>query len=635
MSKGAIVVRRSVFISVSAVSTVLLAVTVPADAGSGSDPWESRIHGGLDAPKQAAVEDSGSPTPLVADNFDVLGHANLGGGVPNGDVWFYDHGGTVGKFAYVGTWSGQCTGQGAKIVDVNDPTQPQWTGYIGARKGSSNEDVVVRRIGDRDVLAIGVQVCGRGGIDGLALFDVTDPRHPSELSFLPTPTGVHELDMVVRPDGTALALLATPFSEFSDTYFGTDFGGEFRIVDITDPESPQPLADWGIIADSDLLIQGGNDPVSSSFQGHPGFFAAHYGHSVRAADNGMTAYVSYWDGGILKFDISDPANPMFLGRTIYPAGSSGDGHSMTPYDVGDIRYILQNDEDFDSTPAILATSSATGSLTADGIQAFWTGDQLTAGGRIVTGTVHDAGDGCQASDYAGAAGDLALADTIDPFYVGVIPGWPEPLCPIGQQAILAANAGADVFVSNLISPDDAYQLDPGVDPRALSQAVAGMPIIEIADIDDLAAGIRAAAGPVTVTATAQTPSWGYLRVFRENANEEWQQVGSFTGAPHAFGEHPTPTGSWSVHNTEVLGDRAYSSWYSNGIVALDLSNPTQPQLVGQFVPNTSKRSANSLGVGPAEVWGVAIDTETGIIYASDMRTGLWIIRPTGPAASTP
>jgi hypothetical protein len=47
-------------------------------------------------------------------------------------------------------------------------------------------------------------------------------------------------------------------------------------------------------------------------------------------------------------------------------------------------------------------------------------------------------------------------------------------------------------------------------------------------------------------------------------------------------------------------------------------------------PTNSRIIASS--VGPAEVWGVAIDPETGIVYASDMRTGLWIVEPTGPAA---
>jgi hypothetical protein len=623
---------RRTFLSVTAVSALLVAAASPVGA-SADDQLDDRFHGVLDAAKNAAATSAGSPVPLVADNFEVLGHANLGGGVPNGDVWFYDHGGDVGKFAYVGTWSAQCTGQGAKIVDVNDPTLPRWVGYVGARRGSSNEDVVVTRIGERDVLGIGVQACGNGGVDGLALFDVTNPTNPVELSFLPTPTGVHELDLTVRADGRALALLATPYSEFFDTYFGTDFGGEFRIADITDPTDPELMADWGIIADSDLLIQGGNDEVSSSFQGLPGFFAAHYAHSVRAVDGGMTGYVSYWDGGILEFDLSDPTDPVFVGRTIYPAGSSGDGHSMTPYDVGGTRYILQNDEDFDPTPDVLVTSSATGSLTGDGIQAFWSGALLTAGGQTVTGIVHDAGDGCQPSDYAGATGKIALADTIDPFYVGIITGWPQPPCSIGEQALLAAAAGASAFVSNLVSPDDAYQLSPGVSSRTFGQAIAGLSVFQIADIDDLAAGIRAAVGPVTLTITAQTPSWGYVRVFRQDAGDEWQQVGAFNDAPHAYDEFPTPPGSWSVHNTEVLGDRAYSSWYSNGIVAIDLSDPTQPQQVGQFVPDTSKRHANSLGTGPAEVWGVAIDPETGIVYASDMRTGLWIVQPIGAAAS--
>jgi hypothetical protein len=563
----------------------------------------------------------------VSENFELVGHSNLGGGTPNGDVWLHDHG-DVGKYAYVGTWSAQCTGQGAKIVDVTNPASPQFTGYVGARQGSSNEDVVVRRIGARDVLGIGVQACGRGGVDGLALFDVTDPRSPTELSFLPTPLGVHELDLVVRGDGTALALLATPFTEFFDTNFGTNFGGEFRVVDISNPAAPVELSDWGIIADSDLLIQGGNDEVSSSFQGLPGFFAAHYVHSVRAADEGMTAYASYWDGGILRFDISNPAEPVYVGRTIYPAGSSGDGHSMTPYEVGGDRYILQNDEDFDPTPDILVTSSATGSLTADGIQAFWTGDRLTSGGQTATGTVFDAGDGCEAGDYTGADGELVLVDTIDPFYTDTVP------CTIGEQAMHAAAVGAEALVSNLVGPDDAYQLDPGVGARTLAPAIEGLAVFLIADIDDLAAGVRAAAGPVTLTVTAQTPSWGYVRVFREDGSDEWQQVGSFTDAPHAYNHYPTPVGSWSVHNTEVLGDRAYSAWYSNGLVAIDVSDPTQPVGVGQFVPRTSKRHANSLGTGPAEFWGLAIDPDTGLVYASDMRTGLWIVRPTGDAAPT-
>jgi hypothetical protein len=448
--------------------------------------------------------------------------------------------------------------------------------------------------------------------------------------------GVHELDMVTRTDETTLALLAVPFTEFDNTYFGADSGGEFRIVDITQPAAPLELSDWGVIADSGLRNFGGGQEVTSSFQGL-GYFAAHYAHSVRAADHGMTAYVSYWDSGVLKFDISDPANPVLLGRTQFDVRDDGDAHSMTPYDVDGTRYILQNDEDFDSLSPTVVTSSATGGTEFSGIEEPWAPTLLSELGTV-SGTIHDANDGCEASDFTDASGHIALVDTVDPFYVGIIPGWTRP-CTIGSQVVRAAEAGADGVLFNLISPDDAYPYFEG-SAKAVQQAAGGMAIVQISDIDGLATAIRDAAGPVTVTLDPSEPTWGFIRVFSEASSSdvngdgtpEFTQVGSFDDLEHTSGELFTPPGSWSVHNTEVNGDHAYSSWYSHGIVALDLANPASPTLVGQFVPPTSDRFAGSLGHGPAEVWGVAIDPETGIVYASDMRTGLWIVQPTGPAA---
>jgi hypothetical protein len=57
--------------------------------------------------------------------------------------------------------------------------------------------------------------------------------------------------------------------------------------------------------------------------------------------------------------------------------------------------------------------------------------------------------------------------------------------------------------------------------------------------------------------------------------------------------------------------------------ALDISGPTNPVLVGKFTPRVN---------GPAEMWGVALDTEGTLVFGSDIRTGLWILRPTGATA---
>ena len=627
--------RRNHLVVAALLLSVLVSQTVVASADI---PGRHRL-------KRSMASDhtplSGRPSTLVTDNFDVLGHSNLGGGSPHGDVAFFDHGGTVGKHAYVGTWISPCSGVGAKIVDVNRPRKPKLVAYVGGRTGISNEDLVVQRIGSRDVLAIGVQPCKpQGGPGGLALFDVTNPSRPRSLSFTEFPFGVHELDMVTRADGRALALLAVPFTEFENTYFGADLGGEFKIVEVTDPQNPELLADWGYIADSSIEIVAGNDEVSSSFQGI-GDYAAYYAHSARAADGGMSAYVSYWDGGVLKFDISDPDDPVLVGRTTYPINADGDAHSLTVYDAGGRRYIFQNDEDPAAYSPPVVTSSATGATRYAGIEEPWMPQLLTETGPV-SGRVFDAGDGCQASDFAGAAGKIALVDVTDPFYLGIIPGWTHP-CTNGSQALRAIRAGATAMLSNLISPDDAWPFF-SADSRTLRAIGAEAPedfvVVQVSDIDELADQIRAASGAVSVTLTPSTPTHGFLRIFDESLGSdtdgdgavEWSQVGHFDDAPNVSGSLDVPAGSWTIHNTEVLGDHAYSSWFSNGIVALELSDPTAPTMVGQFVPPTNARFAGALGVGPAEVWGVAIDPDTGIVYASDMRTGLWIVRPTGPAA---
>lgn len=622
-----------------ALALVAAALSAPAGArtsvgvgGAGSTPPLKGVE-----EHDARMLGGGPPSQLVADNFQVLGHVNLGGGGnTTGDVYFFDHGGQVGKFAYLGSFRAPCGGAGVRIVDVNDPARARLVATAGNMRGVSYEDIVVVRIGDTDVLGAGLQACKSGVAEGVALFDVTDPRNPRQLSLAQTPGGVHELDLVVRPDGTALALLAVPFTEFFDTYFGTSFGGEFRIVDITDPANPVERADWGIIADSSLINFAGNDEVSSSFQGI-GYFAAHYDHSVRAADEGMTAYVSYWDSGVLKFDISDPANPVLLARTQYGVEDDGDAHSMVPYDVGEKRYIFQNDEDFDWLSPTIVTSSATGTAEFPGIEESWAPTLLSVTGPV-SAEVHDAGDGCEASDFTGASGKIALVDAVDPFYVGIIPGWSVP-CDIGGQVVRAAQAGATAMVSNLISPDDSYLFFQG-DFRAVQAAAQGMPVVQVSDIDEFAQQVRAAPGPVSMSLDPGDPTWGYIRIFDESSASdvngdgvpEYEQVGQFNALPHTSGEMFTPPGAWSVHNTEINGDKAYSAWYSHGVVALDLSNPTAPVKVGQFVPPTTRRYNPFFGQDPALVWGAVFDPETGVIYASEIRTGLWIVKPTGPAA---
>ena len=572
----------------------------------------------------------GRAVPPSTNNFEILSHLVLPGRASDADIALYDHG-RRGLHAYIGSWQDDCANDGVKIVDVSRARHPRVDAVAKAPiRHSSSEDVDIVRIGDRVVMGTGLQPCGRGGFSGFAMFDVTRPRHPRFLALMHTPgIGVHELDLVVRPDGTALALLATPFADFGYLYFDEPRSGEVQIVDISRPRKPKRLARWSVFADSDLASLG-RDPFVGIFQGM-GSFAAVFAHSVRAADDGMTAYVSYWDAGIVKLDISDPTSPTLVGRTQYSVGDDGDAHSMTPLDAGGTRYIYQNDEDGDPDSPDAATSSVTGARKFNALDMWWMPKDLRDVGQV-TGTVLDAGDGCQGQDYEGGANKVVVVDTLDWYYTDLIEGWPKAPCRLIKQVKLAARHGATALISNLISPGD-----PSAWPYRRPKLITNdedMVVVQVADADGMVTAIRNDGGPATITVEATEPSFGFLRIFDESTAvdtdgdgvPEYRQVGSFSGLPHVRGEeNPPRSGVWEIHNTEVFGNRAYSSWYSHGIVALDISDPAAPSLVGQFVPRADRY---------AYVWGVAIDPDTGLIYASDISSGLWIVRPTGPAASS-
>jgi len=65
---------------------------------------------------------------------------------------------------------------------------------------------------------------------------------------------------------------------------------------------------------------------------------------------------------------------------------------------------------------------------------------------------------------------------------------------------------------------------------------------------------------------------------------------------------------------------------------VDVSNPRAITEGAYFVPpsvnNPVKPSQCGVLTNAPEVWGVAYDEATGLIYASDMTSGLWILHRT-------
>ncbi len=75
------------------------------------------------------------------------------------------------------------------------------------------------------------------------------------------------------------------------------------------------------------------------------------------------------------------------------------------------------------------------------------------------------------------------------------------------------------------------------------------------------------------------------------------------------------------HNPFILGDFAYVSYYEDGLVIFDISDPANPKRVAYYDTYPDNTDYN----GYAGCWGVYPYLPSGNIIASDMQTGLYVL----------
>ncbi len=305
--------------------------------------------------EQSSKTYNGGAKGAQAWNMRVVAHNDLGGRGFNADVWAHK------GYAYVGHWGFADWSNGSKTRFCPDApnngvaivsSSGASVGKLQNPAGTSAEDVVVytARYGPsagRDIAAVGVQYCGGSRYDaganrGLMLWDVTSPSAPQQIGYLRTACctrGVHEFEVQHRADlGRTFAYASVPTSRYPDSSSPTGYrdvngDGDFRLIDITDPAHPWQVSDWGA------------QDVGGPWYGGQGCDAdANYGHGAEPSEDGKLVFLSYWDSGFIRLDLTNPSVPTFTGRTIYPANADGDAHS-SQYDE-ERKLLFTADEDF-------------------------------------------------------------------------------------------------------------------------------------------------------------------------------------------------------------------------------------------------------------------------------------------------
>ena len=535
----------------------------------------------------AWADHGGSPSPELT----VVGTLDLelpGENVT--DVWAH------GNYAYLGTFDDQLCSldfTGVHIVDITAPESPEKVAFIPAKPGTRNNDVKVAQLEtphfSGDILVLTNESCGSGfvprlhsngvggppGQGGVAIWDVTDPTKPKVLkqNFLSFPTH----NTFIWQQGDNAYMMVVDDVNVQDVH----------IVDITKPQSPKVIAvtgqlDWP-------------DDIAAEF----GDTAAVFLHDVWVQENdgSVTAYLSYWDAGLVLLDVTDPANPVFLGDSVYAdpdplSGEfpAGDGHVAVP-NVDGTRVLL-GDEDFSAGALTKFTFNGINVPVAEG---GFTPPTFSLPGGMFSGPVHwTGGEGCTVAEFDRPA---------DPGEVALIQ---RGTCFFSQKA---ANAQALGYAGFIVA-NDAARGD------ALITMSAGTP--DVITIPGYFVGfstgemMKANEGGA-IEAEGIFDGYGYLRLI--NVEDPANMVEEDQFATEGVFANPPLEGDRTMHNVVVDdGTTAYISWYREGIRVVD------------FAGDTLSETAHYAD-GTTNFWGVYLHHHPNgstYILGSDRNTGLWI-----------
>ena len=419
---------------------------------------------------------------------------------------------------------------------------------------------------------------------GVAIYDVTNPLKPRVLkqNFLRFP--VHNTFIYQQGDNAYMLVV--------DDVNARDV----HIIDITKPWAPREIA-----------VTGAPDwPSLETLT-----FGASFVHDVWVQENGgqVTAYLSYWDAGLVLLDITDPTNPVFLGDSEYidpdllsGVPPEGNSHVAVPNADGDL--VIMGDEDFLAGVLTSFTFDGTPYPAIEG--SFTVPVGFLPGGTFNGPVVWTGGLGCTPAEIppAPAPGAAALIQRGACFFQDKA----EAAFAQGYEAFIVANDAArgDALVQMAPRDDGPYPPIPGLfvgfsTGEAMKVAPAGDP-------------------DGTLSTTGIFDGYGRMRVLDVTDPSDIVELGPFATENVLV---PPVGGDRTMHNVIVDGNLAYISWYAEGMRVVDFSSCSAGSGQNSCTPTEVAHYVDDAG---SNFWGVFLHEIDGTTYilGSDRDTGLWI-----------
>ena len=543
--------------------------------------------------------------PARRENFELVSKVELKGKFGDvtpesiADVAYHK------GFAYLNSWNEPtCARGGTFIVDMRNPAAPKEIGFVAAPPRSIHgEGAHVVTYNGRDILAVNNEPCtfaaaGTAGPGGFDLIDVTNPASPVKLGAPGQPTGGD-----TGPDDGSLEGNEVPHSNHSTVMW--EYAGRLYLMtvdnlevydvdihDISDPANPKPVAEYDLLETFPQIADAGN---IGSFAG-----TFHHDTKIKIIDGKVIVNTSYWDGGYVTYDLSDPLAPKYIGDTSFAGADPLTGLSFPEGNAHyadfsrDNKYILAADEDF--------TTHRGGTFTVEGKQYASTGigggatpaslpDRTMNGPTVYGGYACDASIGAKPVPLRSAY-NFNLEPGEDAILV-VQRGPtgdsnnPEPACFPGEKAKNAYVAGwRTVLFINRHPGTDGAACGSG-DFRAGQIPVVACTTHEAAhDIFDKPGTApfpvpyndeaeMAAVGTVgdKVAATSQFDGWGYAHLFKNEAGKQ-TRIDSYAVDESLDERYAVGFGDLSIHEhvPDPLADMSYIAYYAAGARAISYSD---------------------------------------------------------------
>lgn len=240
-------------------------------------------------------------------------------------------------------WVPEDGGGGLTFFDISDPCAPEKVGEAFADRFRESHTMAIGRVGDRDLLAVdslSVDANGDPTGGGMGLWDITDPTEP----FWITDVEIPGFDY---PDAYFFVSLST-FFQGDLVYVSAGFLGLF-VVDVSDPEQPEVIADFDFESDAPMLLGSFHVIGDTAFAFNAGTAPSWTVDLSVPTEPSPLAYFDVEDGegevapyyfanmggkyalfarknqggGPIVYDVSDPSEPTFAGDFHTEDGSGG------------------------------------------------------------------------------------------------------------------------------------------------------------------------------------------------------------------------------------------------------------------------------------------------------------------------